>query len=49
LLDPIEELFDPVAVAAEIRAEEIGSLRFLFGGMLAHAPFFIATLIQSAS
>jgi hypothetical protein len=30
--------------------KQIGSLRLLFGGMLAHAPFFIASsLIQLAS
>jgi hypothetical protein len=50
LLDPIEEPLDLVAGAVEIRAEQIESPRFLFGGMLSYAPLFIAnSLIQSAS
>ena len=35
---------------ARVATKQIGSLRLLFGGMLAHAPFFMASsLIQSAS
>jgi hypothetical protein len=50
LLDPIEEPFDLIAGAVEIGLKQIGSLRLLFGGMLAHALFFMASpLIQSAS
>jgi hypothetical protein len=50
LFDPVEEPFDLVASAIKVRLKQIGSLRLLFGGMLAHAPFFMASsLIQSAS
>jgi hypothetical protein len=46
LFDPVEEPLNPVASAVE----QIGSLQLLFGGMLAYAPFFMASsLIQSAS
>jgi hypothetical protein len=38
LFDPVEEPFDLVASAIKVRAEQIGSVRLLFGGMLAHAP-----------
>jgi hypothetical protein len=38
LLDLFEEPFDQVARGMQIRAEQIGSLRFRFGGMFAHAP-----------
>jgi hypothetical protein len=49
LLD-LEESFDQVARAIEIRAEQIGSLRLRLGGMLAQAPFSATSrLIQSAS
>ncbi|KYG98083.1 hypothetical protein SE91_05680 [Bradyrhizobium sp. DOA1] len=50
LFDPVEEPFDLVASAVEIGLKQIGSLRLLFGGMLARAPLFMAnSLIQSAS
>jgi hypothetical protein len=50
LFDPVEEPLDLVASTVEIGLKQIGSLRLLFGGMLAHAPFFMASsLIQSAS
>jgi len=50
LFDLVEEPFYPVTAAIEIGLKQIGSLRLLFGGMLAHAPFSVASsLIQSAS
>jgi hypothetical protein len=50
LFDPVEEPLDLVATAVEIGLKQIGSLRLLFGGMLAHAPFFMASSpIQSTS
>jgi hypothetical protein len=50
LFDPVEEPLDLVASTIEIGLKQIGSLRLLFGGMLAHARFFVASsLIQSAS
>jgi hypothetical protein len=50
LFDPVEEPLDPISGAVEIGLKQIGSVRLLFGGMLAHAPFFTASsLIQSAS
>jgi hypothetical protein len=50
LLDPVEEPLDLIASTVEIRLKQIGPLRLLFGGMLAHAPFFMASsLMQSAS
>jgi hypothetical protein len=41
LLDLVEEPFDQVARAIQIRTE---ANRFRFGGMFAHAPFCGATL-----
>jgi len=50
LFDPVEEPLDLVARAVEVRAEADRFSGLLFGGMLAHAPFFMASsLIQSAS
>jgi len=50
LFDPAEEPFDLIASAIEYGLEQTGSLRLLFGGMLAHAPFFMtSSLIQSTS
>jgi hypothetical protein len=46
----IENATAPRAGAVEMALKQIGSRRLLFGGMLAHAPFFVArSLIQSAS
>jgi hypothetical protein len=44
LLDLVEEPFDQVARAIQIRTEANRGLRFRFGGMFAHAPFCGATL-----
>jgi hypothetical protein len=50
LFNPVEEPFDLVASTIGCGLKQIGSLRLLFGGMFAQAPFFIASsLIQSAS
>ena len=44
-----EELGTKLRARYRCGLEQIGSLRLLFGGMLAHAPFFMASsLIQSA-
>jgi hypothetical protein len=50
LFDSVEERFDLVASAIKVRAEADRIAAIAFGGMLAHAPFFMASsLIQSAS
>jgi hypothetical protein len=50
LFDPVEEPLDLVASTIEIGAEADRIAAIAFRGMLAHAPFFMASsLIQSAS